>query len=340
VGRSLVYWQVWPVALWFLWPQRLYFFGWFSNPSSNPGEFPQYDLWGGYAYYWSCLSQDYHVGLWSLLAVLALAAVAFAAGPFRGLRPGGAAILWLAVFACVLCAHHPNRKSRFLHSWIAVVWVEAGVGAACLLRYPLGGSRRGRAVRLGFAGCFGSLVALHLPALVHSAHAPEGGICPSSVSVLEVTDAYLPYLRESRQAAVFCSMPMKFLAQWTYMRRYGRPQRLETDIKGFDPRNPMDRHGFEQWLAATKCDTVVSLDLSPRSKLNAPIPGSAAPEAYGEMLASQRVFTAADRRVLPAHGCTVTIWKRPAPSESSAAWLRCGSSAGVADDSPTRNPDQ
>ena len=50
-----------------------------------------------------------------------------------------------------------------------------------------------------------------------------------------MTDAYLPHLADARRVAVLSNLPMKFAAQWTYLQRYPRAERPETEIKGFNP---------------------------------------------------------------------------------------------------------
>src|SRR5262249_7801516 len=155
------------------------------------GEVPDHSRWGGYPFYWDALVSDYHVAAWSALLAVGLLAVTAAAALAGRLRPGARVIVGLVLIAGVLTVHHPNRKGRFLHSWVPLVWVGAGVGAACLLR-----PRRdlvGWTVRpiLGTA-VVGGMVLGHLPGLIQPAHAVEGGVRPMAPSLLDVTDAYLP----------------------------------------------------------------------------------------------------------------------------------------------------
>ena len=174
--RALAAWHFWPVALWFLWPHRLYSFLWVLDPASNAGEFPRHDLFGGYAAYWNSFARDYHIGPWSAVIVTGLFLVAVWAGLRGRLRPGAAAILWFVAIACILTVHHQNRKSRFLHSWIPLVWVSAGIGAAALA--PKRRVRDAPAAWLGFAVAAGAIALPHLPGLAATAHAPEGEIHP------------------------------------------------------------------------------------------------------------------------------------------------------------------
>jgi hypothetical protein len=191
-------------------------------------------------------------------------------------------------------------------------WVSAGVGAADLLRQRQG--NLAGVLRPGCAVALGALASLHLPALLASAHAPEGGIPASTASALDLTDSYLPFLADSRQAAVLSNLPMKFLAQWTYAQRYDQGPRLETDIRGYDPHQPQTRRHFDQWLMTTHCDTVVCVDIARGAPFYVAVPGSEELESYAELLNSQNVFQLAHRAVGPEHGYVVTVWKRSAPA--------------------------
>jgi hypothetical protein len=305
--RALVNWHIWPIALWFLWPHRLYSFLWVNSPASNAGEFPKHDLFGGYPLYWASMAHDYHISAWSAATAIGLFLIAVWAGASRRLRPGVTAILWIVGISFLLTVHHQNRKSRFLHSWIPVVWVGAGVGAGALAP----NWRRGKRPALQFCyySAVGAFVSWHLASFTASAHAPDGGIQALSASILDITDTYLPDLAESHGAAVFSNIPMKHLAQWTYLKRYGRLRRLETDIKGFGADAAASRAGFAKWLATTDCDTVVYVDFPPGSTFYTYVPDSAGLDAYGTMLRSQSRFVPAVQHTFLRYGCVVTVWK-------------------------------
>lgn len=306
--QRLVFWHVLPVSLWFLWPQKLFSFLWVNDPSANAGAHPQHSLLGGYDFYWSCLVRDYHAGAWSALIVMALVAVAVGAALQKRLQPGASAILWLSLLSALLTSHHPYHESRFLHSWIPAIWVAAGIGAGCLVRRRSpGGSVVFRPV---FAVLTGALAAAHFPALVAPAHAPEGGLHPGSASILDVTDGYLPALANSRRAAVFSNVPMKFLAQWTYLQRYGRAKRLETEIRDFDPRASDNTPAFQTWIDATPSDTVVYVDFPPATTFFTPVPGGEGLGQIGALLARQHTFRLWQRMTFPEYGCAVTVWRR------------------------------
>ncbi len=306
--RMMISWHVWPVAIWFLWPHRLYSFLWTTSPASNGGEFPKHDLLGGYSFYWASMAQDYHMGPMSALLVIGFLLVAAWAG-YRGhLRPGATGLLWFVGIAFLLTVHHPNRKSRFLHSWIPAVWVGAGVGAGVLT--PVWRGRKYTVGAVCYSAAVGALAVSHLPGLAAPARAVVGEIHRSGRSILDVTDAYLPDLADCRRAAVFSNLPMKSLTQWTYLKRYRRAQRLDTDIKGFDPLASDNQSCFDRWVAATECDTILYVEFAPGTTFHAFVPNCENLSQYGKMMKSQTRFSFVRYRTLPEHGCTVTVWKR------------------------------
>ena len=305
--RALFLWHLWPVAVWFVWPQRLYSFLWANSPAANPGEFPHRDVFGGYAYYAGCLIHDYHAAVWSAVAAVGLFFIGlwFAA---RGRLPAGAtAVFWLVIIACFLTIHHPNRKSRFVHTWIPVLWAGAGIGAGCLL--PRSEQKRKGPAWVCYGGGVGVLLIAHLPGLAAEAHAPEGGISAAAYSSLDIADAYLPDLTKGRDVAIFSNMPVKQFTQWTYMQRYPLRKRLKTDVRGFDPQAQDNHACFDAWLRDTQCDTVVYLDFAPGTRFYRYVPGCENFLQYGRMLEHQKRFSVAARHVLTPYGCTVTVWK-------------------------------
>src|SRR5262249_19045021 len=142
-------------------------------------------------------------------------------------------LLCLLLIATALTLHHTNRKSRFLHSWIAAGWVLAGVGTARLVHGKL--TRRIPAARPWLAtAAVGGLAAVCLPSLAEAACVPEGGLKPERVSVLELTDVYLPELASSRRTALLSTMPIKFFTEWTCLERHQRRIAVETDVKDLE----------------------------------------------------------------------------------------------------------
>lgn len=310
--RSLVYGHIVPVAAWFLWPKRLASFLWFANPAANVGESPRADLFGGYAYYRDCLVRDYHVGAWAAGLTVALAAAAVLAAIRRRLRPGAGAVLWLVLISALVTAHHPNRKSRFLHSWVPALWVAAGAGLAGLA-YSGAAANKGRARHLLAGASLAGATLILAPTAFDAGHAPEGGLHFKGPSTLDVTDSYLGRLSKSDRPAILCNLPSKFLSGWTLSEHFRRRAMPVTDLKGFGSSAEENRHALDAWLRSTDRDAIVFIDFRPGSPLYEPVPG---PD-YSQLttlLPAQSIFAPAGHWELATCGCRVSLWRRePAP---------------------------
>jgi len=305
-ARPLVAWHVWPVALWFLMPKRLSYFLWYMSPA-QAGERPQYGLEHGITFYWSCLTEDYGRGV--LMSVLVVLMVVAAFIGVRRLRPGGRVLLWFLLIAVLLTVNHPNRKSRFLHSWVPVGWVAAGVGLAVIVNGRL--TRRLPWARPVLAtAAIGGLACACVPGLAEAGKSPEGGLKPALASNLELTDCYLPALADARRPVVLATMPMKFLCQWTYLEQYPHGRRLETDIKGVNDLPEPASLAFTRWLETTHADVVVYIDVPRTAPFFEYVPGCESQEQLRDWLEGQSVFSIAHRYHFRDSGSIVTVWKR------------------------------
>jgi hypothetical protein len=295
-------WHLWPAAVWFLLPKRLGYFFHYISPANGANY--QQGVVDGLLLYWRCLTQDYHVGL--TLVVLALVLTSVTVLMRRRLRPGGAVVLWFLLIATLLTVHHPNRKGRFLHSWVAITWITAGAGVAYCC-YPRRGSRAGRWLApAATAGLACTLVpCMFLPAVV-----PDSGRRAARISDLTLTDSYLPYLADSRRAVILCNnMAMKQLAQWTYLERYRNLHGVEVDIRGFGEDYVENSQAFERWLETTHCDTLVYIDVPERSTFYVR-DGHYPYEQVMGFLEAQSIFSLSRKVVLAPFESTVSIWSR------------------------------
>ena len=305
--RQLVFWHGWPVAIWFLLPKRVGFFIWYFS-FANRGERASEGIWGGAKFYWGSIVADYHFALWSLGLVLGLILVA--AILHRKLRPGALVLLGLLVLATVLTINHPNRKSRFLHSWLPVAWVVAAVGAAQLSTTLL---QRARMIRWRpwLSGAFiTGLTLAHIPALRKPSFAPEGGPHPLRPSVLQLTDHYLPHLKGCKRVAIVSNVNCKFLTEWTFQERFGGPKAVTAELKGYDPARAQQPTELTNWLRGLKQEAIVILHVPKESPYYEP---ALAPINYCELmpfLPSQNVFRLVHSKSINSQGCEVQVWRR------------------------------
>jgi hypothetical protein len=249
-------------------------------------------------------------------------------------------LLWFVLIATLLASEHPNRKSRFLHTWLAGLWVVAGAGLANLvyarpeLFRSLAGrrseppltdspdvagditdrSRHGVAVPAYRAalGCaaLGALALLHLPVALQGGHSEEGGPVPDAPTTFELTDRFLPVLKGAEHPLIMSNQPLAPLVRWTYLDWYPRQTRPEIDIKNFGKSSTEDNRAiFAHWLATTRCDDVVYIHIRPGSPFHdfADFP---AQDQLCQLLAEQDVFRLTRTWELPDLGAVIYHWSR------------------------------
>jgi hypothetical protein len=306
---QLLAWHALPAALWFLWPKRPSYFLWYLT-RNHGGEVTQHDLPAAAAYYWNCLTLDYHESLAGLLLVVGLVAVA--ALSWRQLRPGGVVVLVFLGLATLLAVRYPSHRSRFLHSWLASGWVVAGMGLALLL-YGWLGRFLGKARPWLAATALAGLLLIQLPGLLDAGHAPEGGLHPLRPSVLDVTDDYLPDLAHAQAPVILSNAPIRQM-HWTYLERYGRQRhtQLQVDL----PRMPGAADfgpAFGRWLQHNSCEVMVFISAPPGTTLFEE-PGRPGFDQIPALMASQSTFTLVSRREFPEFGCAVMTWCRANPA--------------------------
>lgn len=313
--RPLIAWHLGPVLLWFLWPKRLYYFIWYLTRNHGRGF-----AGAGWRYYWDCLTRDYHAGTWSVLVVAGLAGYGLIHG--RRLRRGGMAIIWFGAAGSLLTFGSHTWNSRFLHSWLAAIWLVAGIGLAqlCYARLSVKAAPLRQALA---AAALAILLLLDLPGFRRPAHTIEAGFDVSRPSVLDLPDFYLPALANSQRSTILATLPMRYLGEWTFLEQYGRLDRLETHWLGFGSSAADNRDGFRRWLDTTTCDTIVFVDNLPSSvpMQRTGVQASLHAELRGT-LESQTIFRNVERREFPTleWGCVVSIWRRM-PTESPSGEL-------------------
>lgn len=128
--------------------------------------------------------------------------------------------------------------------------------------------------------------------------------------MLDVTDAYLSELDGNGRTLLLTTLPLKPMAQWTWLERFGGFEGLEERWYGFGAAGTANRRGFAHWLQTTDCDTLVfcettisreGVDSGPECALHAELQ---------DVLSEQQVFRLAQQRELPHLACRVQIWRR------------------------------
>jgi hypothetical protein len=308
--RQILLWLVCPISVWFLLPKHPSYFLWYLSLADRAPH-QQMDVLGGFRDYATWMVQDYHANPVCALAAAGLCLLGLLT--WRRLRPGGVAVLALVVLAAVLTPTHPNHKGRMLHSWMPALWVTAGLGAAVLWapRYSARSVSEGRSSSsLTLRALCLCLVGVLSVALVRSSvlgHAVEGGPHVEQASMLDVTDAYLADREGGGRTLLLTSLPLKPMAQWTWLERFGSFKDLEERWYGFGADN---RRGFADWLRTTDCDTLVfcettisreGVDSGPECALHAELK---------DVLSEQQNFHLVRQRDLPHLACRIQIWRR------------------------------
>ena len=312
--RQIVLWNLCPLSVWFLLPKRPSYFLWYLSLANRTPD-QHLDVIAGLRNYAAWFVEDYNSNLLGALLALGLFAVALLA--WRRVRPSGRAVLVLAVLAAALTLVHPNQKGRMLHSWIASVWVSAGIGAAILVygRMSLGWPW----LRPWLAGAtIAALAGGQFSALTTGGHALEGGPHPDRPCVLDITDAYLDDLADALKAVILTAVPLKPLTQWTFLQRRGSFDRLEEHWYGFGSPGESNRHGFVQWLQTTDSDMIVSCERTTPVEERYPCIECRLHGELKDLLQAQNVFRIVRQKDLPEHACRVTIWRRRTESKANA----------------------
>jgi hypothetical protein len=305
--RQILLWLVCPVSVWFLLPKHPSYFLWYLSLADRAPH-QQMDVLGGFRDYATWMVQDYHANPACALAAAGMCLLGLLT--WRRLRPGGIAVLALVLLAAVLTPTHPNHKGRMLHSWLPALWVTAGLGATVLWHRARSVSEGKDPPSLTLRALCLCLVCVLSVSLVRSpvlGHAVEGGPHVEQPSMLDVTDAYLADLQDGGRTLLLTSLPLKPMAQWTWLERFGSFKDLEERWYGFGADN---RLGFADWLRTTDCKTLVfcestisreGVDSGPECALHAELK---------DVLSEQEAFHLVRQRDLPHLACRIQIWRR------------------------------
>ena len=305
--RMLWAWHLLPVAISFLLPKRLSYFLWFLSPAnSTPAAVRPLAMRA--AYYWGVFATDYSVAPWAawlavaLALVLALALACIALIRPRAFGPGAYAVLACAIIGATLDILHPNNESRFMHSWLPALWTAAGAGAAILLekiKAPL---------RVPIAAvCITALAA----AGGNAARAlPPPPLHIDANSDLDMSDQWLAQVEGCRTVAFFSTQSCRSFIAWTFLNKRGLREEFEWPLCQQANTPEQLTPAFNTWLATTRADAIVFLDVPPQSQLYVPwLDQTPLRRQMTDLMASQSKFHLQAKLTFPAQACTVTIWR-------------------------------
>jgi hypothetical protein len=307
-AAALLWGHLLPIALSFCIPRRLLYFLGFLSPT-NAGDAPIRDTLHALHYYVGAWVADYHP-----LSVVAMA-VALSTTLFLVALPRhrsmGFVVATAILLSLLLTMLHPNQKSRFLHSWIPIVWVAASVGAMSLARSASRGilrmARSAPAIALTLVAACGWLESARQPlptALVDSV---------PGRSMIDIADLYLDRLGPDRPSAILATLPDHLFFRWTYIERFGSLAGFEQDNwLWYTPTSSADLESrLHDWLSRTEAQTLVLIDVPPESPFY--VDNGCHPyDIYGQLddvLGRQRLYRPTGSSTVHL-GVRVTIWTR------------------------------
>ncbi len=245
--RTLMMWHGLPLAVYLLLPGRLGHFLSYVSPSNSPtrGGSP-IDAVSIYA---NWIASDYHVQPW--LAVLVIVLAAIGATRVKCNSALRVVVTWVCM-GSLLTVLHPHHQSRFVHTWIAGVWILAGIGlvlVACQFRAR---------VRLPVAILFAVLfLGSHAPFFGKAGSSQQAGHSDLGASTRSLSDAYLSYVSSDDSVAFVTGLPMKNLIGWSLKEAF--PEReIEVAIAPADLHTPRE---MEDWFNVVNPDTIVLIDI-------------------------------------------------------------------------------
>jgi hypothetical protein len=304
----LCYWHLTPVLVWFLIPLRITTFVWFLSPANT--EKTYHDTFADTAaFYWTGFAREYAGSTAFASAVAALGAVALLAVAWpAAFRRGGWVVPVFTAVGVLLTLRHPNHKLRFLFTPAAGGWASVGLGMAVLsavcerFTRPWVGWAAASVLAAGVAV---AVLPLTDTAVVKS----EAGYQPSAASLRDMTDVYLEELTADDRPAVFATHPSKFWARWSYLERFDRNDRLQTDLRDGGAFGPATPELFARWCERTKCDVLVFIAIAPRGPLDEPGPPDEGFAPLRELLPAQPTFTLVKTIPVADRGM-VSVWRR------------------------------
>jgi hypothetical protein len=302
--KTVLFWHVCPVALYFALPRHLSTFLWYVSPYDGPSEGAT--LWSGLQFYSSAAVEHYHVAAWSAFVVGGLFLVTLAS--WRRLRPGAIAVVLLGLISAFLTCLHPNHQIRFLHTWLPAIWVCAGIGAvtaSSLLSRTLGK----RAAGLAVASTALLMTVMHAAPIVQGKKSWIGGPAAERASMLDVSDAICRETAGTHRFTILTTVPFRFFSQWFFLEHPDVGRKFESNWWGYGQPANANREGFQHWLQSTRCDTLVFLDGTPpdTSGMNVEVQRHL---ELREQVLSQRTFRLVTERAFPAQGCRLLIYRR------------------------------
>ena len=307
--RQLILWHAIPVTVWFLVPETLAGFVAYIGPWNTPDQaIASRDLSQAVHYYARAFITFYSATPWVALSSVGL--FLFAWPLARSWRSAALSILIVPTIGIAMVVSHPFVENRFIHSFIAILWLAAACALLSLIDRLT--SRLGSGFRALLSSSAVIVAGLALaPHLFSPRFVPSAGVVGAG-SLLDLSDSYLPDLAGFERVAMFSTVSEREFPEWTYLERYPH-HTFEWPLDGWLSA-PQVSDSFDRWIASTKVDAIVFFDITPDSR-NYSAMGDY--EAYAQI--RQRIPARSDFRpykqwIFPDRRCAITMWTRKAPA--------------------------
>ena len=318
--RPLIWCHVLPVTAWLLWPQKLRSLLTILSPkNAYEAQLATYWSWDTLLFYPRAIATEYHANSLAASAAFALAALAFIR--VSRLTAYGRLVLLFLTASAILTTLHPNHQSRYVHTWVPLLWIAGAAGLASILEQIA--RLRSTGIRVS-SGILAVLIAAILIEPLVPAPAGRGvtDATPKLATALDLSDYYLPRVGCYEHLSIFATVPIYFFASWSYLQRYPtRRSSLAVGLKNFGSSEALNQMRFVEWLERTRSEAIVLIDIPPGSFFYyAHWPGEEQHQQYRELVESQKLFSEVERRVFSQYGTTVKILVR---QEDGKSQVRC-----------------
>jgi len=304
-GRTVLYWNLAPIAISFLLPKRLSAFLWYVGPLDSSTGF---DLVDGVFSYWRYFTEGFHVASW--MAVLSVVLALLGATQLRTLRPGARAVFLFALICWIGVIVHPQHQGRFLASWAFAVWICAGTGAGVIFASIL--ARRPVVLQMLIAGAAaaGLIIAAvsekPSPAIFAVAIYPTSG--PSDLDLIR---PYFHELDDVRDISIATTFGASRFFRWAIHERC-KCKATVVDLFIDSQKSRVDvRAAMADRIRNSTSGVFVIID-APGSRYSLPALGWVYEKMVGVVDAMQdqtRYVRVADY-TLPSEGAQASIWRR------------------------------
>jgi hypothetical protein len=313
-ARQLVLWHAIPVTVWFLVPETLAGFVAYIGPWNSPDQaIASRDLSQTVHYYAQTFTTFYNATPWLGLCTIGLFLVAWPLA--RTWRRAAVSVVILPLVGVAMVIGHPFVENRFIHSFVAVLWVAAACTLVSLIDRLTSSWGSGSRATLVISTVIVAGLAL-IPGLFSPRFVPSAGVAGAG-SLLDLSDSYLPDLAGFDRVAMFSTVSEREFPEWTYLERYPH-HTFEWPLEGWLSA-PQVSASFDRWIASTDADAIIFFDIAPDSRNYAAMGDYQAYVQVRRRIPALSDFRPYKQWNFPDRRCAITMWTRQRPPAHSTS---------------------